>query len=112
MKKSLLDRAVHDIKMQIHNISYGFHHDIAKHCVMMENNRLEVPDWLIENADKLSSYESKTRYGEDLVVTRRELVELQALADSYINAIVLETRSTVHPNSILETIIKQRKGLV
>ena len=75
----------------------------------MKDNDLEVPDWLVEHADRLSSYESKTRYGEELVVVRNELSGMQQLVGDYIAELSAVTQSASKPTSVLDTILKLRR---
>jgi len=59
--------------------SYPLTHDIEKLLEAWEKKAQVIPDWLWDNALTLTNYATKTRYGKQLVATRRRLESLYPL---------------------------------
>lgn len=58
-------------------------HDIKVLWGNLEDFGVTPPEWIWENASILNRYQNETKYGEDLVASRREVRELHALAVGY-----------------------------
>lgn len=77
--------------MEIKGVPYRFVHDIAILFDTMDKANLSPPEWIFENSALLSSYESKTRYGNNLVVVKRELTHFQSLTEQYLAHVESQT---------------------
>ena len=94
--------------MEVNAIEFGFHHNIIRHCDMLDQNKLYYPLWIKEKASLLNTYETKTRYNGNLVVTKTELEAFHVLADELIIFIEEKTTTKTAPTSILSKIIEKR----
>ena len=64
-------------------IEYPFDHRVNILYELMEKNNLNPPDWIWQNRVILNEYATSTRYGEDLVATKKEAMDLLELAVEY-----------------------------
>ncbi|MCL2015064.1 MAG: HEPN domain-containing protein [Defluviitaleaceae bacterium] len=70
--------------MQCEGIEFLWVHDVDKLFQQMESNNLEPPEWIWDNRKILIDYATQTRYGTDLVATKRDVVNLLQLSEKYI----------------------------
>ena len=64
-------------------VQYKQTHDMFILLEQLEDAGIETLQWLEENADTLNSYATKTRYGSDIIATRKKIMHLLELADNY-----------------------------
>ena len=62
-------------------VKYNPTHDMAVLHEQLENAEIESFPWLEENIDVLNSYATKTRYGSDIVATKKKIVRLLNYAE-------------------------------
>ena len=74
-------------ELESHGIEYPFEHRVNILFELMESNNLNPPEWIWQNRVILNDYATRTRYGEDLVATKSEAVELLELSISFYNDI-------------------------
>ena len=65
------------------NVKYPKTHDFEHLCDIADNNNVSYPEWISDNAVKLTLFESETRYGSDLIAARRTVVRFLSLAKKY-----------------------------
>ena len=66
-------------------------HDIDILIEQMEKAEIIVPPWVSENADILNSYATKTRYGTNLIATKRKITHLLNLAEEMLQSLKPES---------------------
>ena len=73
------------LKFQIEHAgeSYRKTHDLGLLWEEAEQIELSPPEWIWANRIQLNRYQSETRYGDDIVASRRELKEIVELAEAY-----------------------------
>ena len=59
-------------------------HDFDKLCDFADTHQIPCPKWISDNSARLSDFESETRYGTDLVASRRTIIKFLELAKSYL----------------------------
>lgn len=59
-------------------------HDLWVLFDQMDKANIDIPKWIIDNADLFRDYATKSRYGTDILASRRKMKELI----SYIGALV------------------------
>ena len=69
-------------------IAYKKTHSILTLLDQMDSANIAYPDWLYHNAETLTGYAEETRYSDNLVATKRKLIELVGLVD----ALIIEER--------------------
>ena len=74
-------------ELESNGIEYPFDHRVNILYELMENNKLNPPEWIWANRIVLNDYATRARYGEDLVATKREAIELLELSIEYYNDI-------------------------
>lgn len=70
--------------LEMNGIKYAYTHVILELLSFFDNNNIDYPDWVYNNAETLTSYGTKTRYGKSLVANKRKMNELIPLAEKYI----------------------------
>lgn len=75
-------------ELEQNGIEYPFDHRVNILYELMEQNGLDPPEWIWTNRVALNDYATRTRYGEDLVATKKEVLELLELSIEYYNDIV------------------------
>ena len=65
-----------------HGIVYKKTHNILALLDQLDRAEIAYPDWLYHNAETLTGYADDTRYSDNLVATKRKLIELVGLADA------------------------------
>lgn len=87
-------------EMEVNDIPYPFVHDLRKLFDVASNGGLEMPEWIWEHSSLLNTYESKTRYGDNLVATKREIEGFLVLAQAYAEAVIKRTTTETSQNSV------------
>ena len=84
-------------------VQYKQTHDMFILLEQLEDADIEIMPWLEENADTLNSYATKTRYGSDIVATRKKIIHLRELAGDYAISLQPERSEddTVKPNNLV-----------
>ena len=72
-----------------HGVAHRKTHSILVLLDQLDRAKIPYPDWLYHNAETLTGYSEETRYGDNLVATKRKLVELVGLAQT----MIMEERS-------------------
>ena len=72
-------------ELESSGIEYPFDHRVNILYELMENNNLDPPKWIWQNRVILNDYATLTRYGEDMVTTKREAMELLEHSIKYYN---------------------------
>jgi HEPN domain-containing protein len=60
-------------------------HDIYVLAQQLDRYKFAIPEWVMENADVLNEYETRTRYGAQLVASRSKIEGLLGLVEGLIN---------------------------
>ena len=74
-------------ELESNGIEYPFDHRVNILYELMEDNNLSPPKWIWDNRVVLNEYATKTRYGEDLVATKKEVMQLLEYAAKYYNSV-------------------------
>jgi len=72
---------------------FPFTHDIEKLAEFADKKGINIPDWIWENAITLTNYATNTRYGKQLVVTKRRLELLHPKVQELIDSVELPKKS-------------------
>jgi HEPN domain-containing protein len=56
-------------------------HDIYVLAQQLEKYKFTIPEWVLENADILNEYDTRTRYGSMLVASKAKIETLLELTD-------------------------------
>ena len=63
-------------ELETYGIEYPFDHRVNILYELMEQHNLCPLEWIWQNRVVLNEYATRTRYGEDLVATKKEAMEL------------------------------------
>jgi len=69
-------------------------HDIYALAQQIEKYNFTIPEWVMENADVLNEFDTRTRYGTRLVASRAKIEALFLLTDGLINDLDPEPTKT------------------
>ena len=70
-------------ELESNGIEYPFDHRVNILYELMENNNLNPPEWIWVNRVTLNDYATRTRYGDDLIATKKEALDLLAHSIEY-----------------------------
>ena len=82
--------------------SYRKTHDISILWGDVDELGLSPPEWIWENRDKLNRYQTETRYGDDIVASRREIIEILEKTSVYYDEVLNKTQTKLNPNGVSE----------
>lgn len=93
------------LKFEINSVGQQFRwtHSILELCNQADEYSISYPEWVYQNAETLTSYAEKTRYGKDLVGNRRKITELLVLTRKWYENIKqrqLEQQKTLEKSSV------------
>ena len=69
-------------------------HDIYALAQQLERYKFTVPEWVLQNADVLNEFDTRTRYGTRLVASRPKIEALYELTDTLIKDLDNEPTKT------------------
>ena len=73
--------------MSENNIVYSKTHETLKLLDQLDTAGVSYPDWIYNDNAVITAYATESRYGENLVATKRKLLELLCLAETWLNEI-------------------------
>jgi len=68
-----------------HGVKFERTHDIEILCRQFIDAKIELPDWIFDNATLLTNYATQTRYGDSVLGVRRRLLGFHALAKELVD---------------------------
>ena len=74
-------------KLTLLGEDYPRTHEIKRLWAQLDKLGATPPEWIWQNRQLLTDYAEKTRYGENLVATQREVEEFIALLEAYMATI-------------------------
>lgn len=80
-------------KLTLHGISWEFTHDIDKLLDIFDANSIPYPDWIGNYSITITQFATHTRYGKNLVASKRVLDKLLPLIASYLTTLQAEENS-------------------
>ena len=94
-------------QMTLMGLDYPRTHEIKRLFSQLEKAGHTPPEWIWENRQLLTDYAEKTRYGESLVATQRELETFITLLEQYMLAIEQQgteqdEQSSLKPRNLLK----------
>ena len=89
---------------EINGCQYPLVHNIYELWEFSEANNIPLPQWVYDNADTLNSYATRTRYGKNVIGTKRKIEELLKIVTEYIEALAPEhTNTPLTPASVFSS---------
>jgi len=79
---------------------FNWTHEIKHLWSQLDNVGYTPPEWIWQNHQLLTDFATKTRYGESMVATKREVEEFIVLLDEYIQQI--EKPETYEEDSVFK----------
>lgn len=71
-------------QLEMHGVVPSRTHDLLVLADQFDKINLAVPQWIIDNAETFRDYATKTRYGTDLLASKRKLMELLKWIEAYL----------------------------